>query len=1096
MDQRPSNPHDALINDLQKLSIAGGPATGLHSSLSVDTAQQKPTSPILSHKTSLTSSLPNSPQLRRQTSSPALPGSPSTRPLSRTPSMVSLSRSEAALVAPSPPLPPLTHPDAETLVILNDSSYLHKYVRFDAAKQMGSIVERPERIRASTFGISAAVCKLEAKRLSVVKTDRKGSLGDPAVTRIHSDSYIPLLAKYCDESEQKHAAKQIELPPGWHVGDLYLSPGTREDLEGCIGAVYEGVDRLFGPKNAQTEANGHRSEPDKLTNVKRVFVSIRPPGHHCADNEPSGFCYLNNVHIAISRAALSYDLTHAVILDFDLHHGDGSQTIAWDVNEKHETEKKPKNVPHIGYYSLHDINSYPCEMGDSEKIRNASTCIEGAHHQNIWNVHLEEYSTPQEFWELYNENYTVILRKADKFLTKAKATFKPQFKGQKFKAGVFISAGFDASEYELSSMQRHAVHVLTEFYARFTSEAVRLADKHAEGRVLSVLEGGYSNKAIWTGVFAHLCGLAAPQRERIKKEESPPAPEIKSQSAGLRRGSLAQDMTGRAVRGVAVGPSKTPEPRVMGNEYDPAWFGSELLDELDKGMYTLPSVRKPRDTSSTYYSPTASSAAKAAAAPRLHRKSSTNLAGHRTPPPIPRTPSPPPPPPPLDWPTASAAVWRSLLPEAELAAIKAELAKTLSIPTDVTNTKTRTGKRHSAVGIPAVDLATVTSTRTLRERKKPTPEIPERGGSALSSVAETLPSRRASLNSIKSSDTLDTAITGVSQISSRRKVEPQKTTAPKLAATTKTSRALAAATSTGGVNAAKQPTARKSTGSVAASASGPVKAPVRTSSVRQSTGSRRTAIKTNMGPPGNIKKEGESVSPVNTATIPSIKTPIEPENGNLDTITSGIQSIKLTYRNRDRDEAEMEQQKLLEEQERKMEEEIAKIQEEKRLLLEKKHKKENTGSSTVIKSEQLVEQENSKVLRNGVPEVHVKQEEQARPSSKGKAAARPLPQFTATSVIPFAAPSQQNPIQAVPSKESSQSPSVAQLIQAANGGSFRDRIAAMTPPKPKDRGTWQVGDEITPARAYKPAPARVLPPHNAEGSAPEDPPRRVDEDLK
>src|SRR5438874_22016 len=102
----------------------------------------------------------------------------------------------------------------------------------------------------------------------------------------------------------------------------------------------------------------------------------------------SGFCYLNNVHIAIARASQLYGLTHAVILDFDLHHGDGSQSIAWALNDKRQVSKGSL-LPTIAYYSLHDIKSYPCELGDTEKVKNASLCMEDAHGQNVWNVHLE-----------------------------------------------------------------------------------------------------------------------------------------------------------------------------------------------------------------------------------------------------------------------------------------------------------------------------------------------------------------------------------------------------------------------------------------------------------------------------------------------------------------------------------------------------------------------------------------------------------------------------------------------------------------------------------------------------------------------------------
>ncbi|CAI4862251.1 CRB_1a_G0054950.mRNA.1.CDS.1 [Saccharomyces cerevisiae] len=79
--------------------------------------------------------------------------------------------------------------------------------------------------------------------------------------------------------------------------------------------------------------------------------------------------------------------------------------------------------------------------------------------------------------------------------------------GRPFKGLVVISAGFDASEFEQTSMQRHSVNVPTSFYTTFTKDALKLAQMHCHGKVLSLMEGGYSDKAICSGVFAHLIGL-------------------------------------------------------------------------------------------------------------------------------------------------------------------------------------------------------------------------------------------------------------------------------------------------------------------------------------------------------------------------------------------------------------------------------------------------------------------------------------------------------------------------------------------------------------------------------------------------------------
>jgi histone deacetylase HOS3 len=224
------------------------------------------------------------------------------------------------------------------------------------------------------------------------------------------------------------------------------------------------------------------------------------------------------------RYANCCSLTHAAIIDFDLHHGDGSQTITWAHNDK--IAAMPKNTPNskktaIGYFSLHDINSYPCEMGDTEKVQNASLCVENAHGQSVWNVHLQPWKTEAEFWELYQTRYITLVEKARAFLRHHTSRLRSAPNQPIPKAAIFFSAGFDASEHESDGMQRHKVNVPTDFYARFTRDVVALArepDTGVEGRVISVLEGGYSDKALISGVLSHVSGLCHEDEIEVKQE--------------------------------------------------------------------------------------------------------------------------------------------------------------------------------------------------------------------------------------------------------------------------------------------------------------------------------------------------------------------------------------------------------------------------------------------------------------------------------------------------------------------------------------------------------------------------------------------------
>jgi len=226
--------------------------------------------------------------------------------------------------------------------------------------------------------------------------------------------------------------------------------------------------------------------------------------------------------------------------------------MTWAHNTK--VAGMPKNTPNskktsIGYFSIHDINSYPCEYGDEGKVQNASLCIENAHGQSIWNIHLQPWKTESEFWDLYQTRYLALIEKARSYgprrppLPGPQPPTPPHKKGGACGGGgfgppptaaIFLSAGFDASEHESEGMQRHKVNVPTGFYARFTRDIVALAREEGtgvDGRVVSVLEGGYSDKALISGVLSHVSGLCH-EDESVVKEE------VDSESSGLPVGML------------------------------------------------------------------------------------------------------------------------------------------------------------------------------------------------------------------------------------------------------------------------------------------------------------------------------------------------------------------------------------------------------------------------------------------------------------------------------------------------------------------------------------------------------------------------------
>ncbi|KAF1830058.1 Arginase/deacetylase [Decorospora gaudefroyi] len=558
---------------------------------------------------------------------------------------------------------------AGTVVIVHDQCYGHRFSRPKTPKStLGLIMERPERILASVLGIATAYVRLGARHaegshgphphddlperipFQIRKTSRVVDITSQVVTNVHGTRWMAELQSLCHNAERKLASTGKELArdtaalPGQaakrelHAGDLYLCAESLNAFQGALGGVLDAVDAVF---QGTSTGNG----------PSRAFVCVRPPGHHCSHDFPSGFCWLNNVHVGIEHAMVNYGLTHAAIVDFDLHHGDGSQAITWARNKK--VQNMHKNTPNwkktsIGYFSLHDINSYPCEDGDDDKVQAASLCIDNAHGQSIWNVHLQSWKTPEQFWAIYEDKYMVLIQKTRQYLRHHTNRLRAAPNHPAPKAAIFLSAGFDASEWETAGMQRHSVNVPTEFYARFTRDVVRLAEEEGtsvQGRVVSVLEGGYSDRALTSGVLSHLSGLVDGQ---VWTDPKP--------STGLAV-SMRQRLGGPSMSNEDV-PVQSVEAEPTLVSYDPLWWHATQLSELENLVNPPPAVapKKPRTGPGAHFSsPTQSFVAKVVDPTKIGRSLSAKYASSPS-----RAPTPPPPE--VDWATAAHALSSLLIP--------------------------------------------------------------------------------------------------------------------------------------------------------------------------------------------------------------------------------------------------------------------------------------------------------------------------------------------------------------------------------------------------------------------------------------------------
>ncbi|KAI0431031.1 hypothetical protein F5Y09DRAFT_208713 [Xylaria sp. FL1042] len=605
---------------------------------------------------------------------------------------------------------------AETIVVLHDDCYGHRYSRPRASKNLlSTIVERPERIQASILGVSMAYVRLGERHCEgkhpihpnldpktlpgipfrIHKTTRKIAISSTVVTNVHGTKWMEELKIMCDSAEAKLALNRNELrrpemnrgpdaeaPQHFHQGDLYLCAESLNAFEGALGAVCEAVDDVFS------------TSPHK-----RAFVAVRPPGHHCSASFPSGFCWVNNVHVGIMHGILNHGLTHAAIIDFDLHHGDGSQAIAWQHNKRGLAKNAAAwKKTSIGYFSVHDINSYPCEYGDEEKVKNASLCIDNAHGQNIWNVHLHEWKSDVEFWKLYRSKYSILLEKTRNYLRLQTDRFRAA--GQVPKAAIFLSAGFDASEWEGAGMQRHKVNVPTEFYARLTRDAVRIASEEGlgvDGRVISVLEGGYSDRALYSGVLSHLSGLAGDESTVPKEEGS--------------HGFVHEmgDRAGPFSRRSTLNESDLKSLKSFEFPYDPNWWSISELDRFDADRVAPPpEPKKPRTiTPGNYSSPTQSSNAKMTEVAKIRRSLSNQTASQMI---IARSPTPPPPD--IPWTIVAHELSKLLIPNNR----QVDSCTHSELNTEATKARKSRQSLQTAVNDKS-DAPTAPTRMSLRERK-------------------------------------------------------------------------------------------------------------------------------------------------------------------------------------------------------------------------------------------------------------------------------------------------------------------------------------------------------------------------------------------
>lgn len=227
------------------------------------------------------------------------------------------------------------------------------------------------------------------------------------------------------------------------AGDTILSPGSLEAVMRCVGAACAGVDDVVAGE------------------ASNVFCATRPCGHHAEADQAMGFCVFNQAAIAALHAREQHGLQRVAVVDFDVHHGNGTQNSFYD-------------DPDLFYGSCHQAQFYPGTGARHE------TGVAG----NIVNVPFPRGTGSAVFRAAMTDQLLPALRK-----------FAPEL--------LIISAGFDAHHLDpLGGLQ-----FTDDDYHWITRELMKVADESADGRVVSVLEGGYSLEGLASGTAAHVRAL-------------------------------------------------------------------------------------------------------------------------------------------------------------------------------------------------------------------------------------------------------------------------------------------------------------------------------------------------------------------------------------------------------------------------------------------------------------------------------------------------------------------------------------------------------------------------------------------------------------
>jgi acetoin utilization deacetylase AcuC-like enzyme len=285
--------------------------------------------------------------------------------------------------------------------------------------------ERPDRLRAVSEVLG------EARFNALVRAEApEGDLDSVALC--HNELYV---------TELRHISPSSGLV--YIDGDTSMSPGTWEAVMRGVGGAVAATDAIMTGQH------------------NNAFVAVRPPGHHAEKSTPMGFCFFDNAAIAARHAQRKYGIARAAVVDFDVHHGNGTQDIFWA-------------DPTVMYCSTHQMPLFPGTGARGER----------GDHDTIVNAPLAPEDGSAQFRSAFENAILPQLVK-----------FAPEL--------IIISAGFDAHHRDPLAQ----INLRAEDFGWVTRKLMDIAESSAGGRVVSVLEGGYDLQGLKESVAAHVTAL-------------------------------------------------------------------------------------------------------------------------------------------------------------------------------------------------------------------------------------------------------------------------------------------------------------------------------------------------------------------------------------------------------------------------------------------------------------------------------------------------------------------------------------------------------------------------------------------------------------